>query len=831
MPDIEKFELTDDLSDRRFIDELKTSYLLYSLSVIVSRAIPDARDGLKPVQRRILYSMSELGLKHNSSYKKSARIIGEVMGKYHPHGDAAIYDALVRMAQNFSMRYKLVQGQGNFGSIDRDPAAAMRYTEARMHEISEYILKDIDKNTVEFVDNFDGSLQEPTVMPTRTPNLLMNGATGIAVGMSTNIPPHNLSELVEGLKALLNDPDISIKELMKYIKGPDLPTGGTIVDSENFLQMYETGRGKFTVRCNYEIEDDGKIPKIVIYEIPYAVSKTDIIQQIVSYAVKKKESKRDSGIKDVRDESDKDGIRLVIEMKRNANIKKLTNDLLKYTSLQSSFSTQMNVIIKNQPAMMNLKELLNTFINHRIEIITKRTEFDLDKAKKRAHIVEGLIKAVQGIDTVIEIIRGSNNPEEALTNLQETINVSAEQAKAISEMRLISLSRLETDNLSNELKELNERIKYCNEILSDKNVLLNVIRDELAEIKEKYSDERRTIIKSNEAELKTLEETVEDEDIVIILTRFGYIKAISSNEYKAQGRGGKGSKGINITDNDIIKDVIYTNKLSKLMLITSAGRAYQIPAYEIETSSKNTRGQHIANYISLNEGEEIKTIVTISLDGDYEKNVMIFTNKGKVKKTKLKEFENARKNGVKAIGLKEKDYVVDALVISNENEEVLLITKLGMALKFKNTDVRSMGRSASGVNSMKLKTNDEIINAIKVEENKTVLILTEKGHGKRTYFKDYKTQTRGGIGIKCVRNVKKIGIINTAMSVDENDDILIFTQKGKAIRIAVKNIKVLGRVTQGVIVIRLDNSDLVVKTIEVTEKEENPSVNNMNKLF
>jgi DNA gyrase subunit A len=520
-------------------EELKNSYLLYSLSVIVSRAIPDVRDGLKPVQRRILYSMSELSLRHNSSFKKCARIVGEVMGKYHPHGDAAIYDALVRMAQPFSMRYPLVEGQGNFGSVDGDPAAAMRYTEARMQELGEYMLLDIDKNTVDFRDNFDGSLQEPIVLPTRVPNLLMNGSSGIAVGMTTNIPPHNLKELVDALKVLIDNPEVEIKDLLKHIKGPDFPTGGVIVDGENLEELYETGKGKITIRGKYKIEEKENGTSIVFEEIPYGVSKSDVIEQIVKFAVKKKDEKKDPGIRDVRDESDKEGTRLVIELKRDANIKRLINDLFKHTNLQSYFYAQMNVINKGKPSLMNLKELMQAFIDHRIEIVTRRTNFDLEKAKKRAHIVEGLIKAVQGIDTVIEIIRNSLNPQDALKNLQDTIGVSEEQAKAIADMKLISLSRLETDNLVKELNDLYAQIKNASDVLQDKEKLMNIIKEELDEVAKKFGDERRTEIVLHKGELADEVDLIRDENIIIVLTKWGYIKAIPANEYKVQGRGGK----------------------------------------------------------------------------------------------------------------------------------------------------------------------------------------------------------------------------------------------------------------------------------------------------
>jgi DNA gyrase subunit A len=809
------------LQDKRFVDELKTSYLLYSMSVIVSRAIPDARDGLKPVQRRILYSMSELGLKHNSSFKKSARIVGEVMGKYHPHGDSSIYEALVRMAQPFSMRYPLVDGQGNFGSIDRDPAAAMRYTEARMPEAGEYMLKDIEKNTVDFVDNFDGSLKQPSVLPTRLPNLLMNGVSGIAVGMATNIPPHNLNELVEGFKHLIKNPDCTIDEINKFIKGPDFPTGGIIVDGERINEMYKKGRGKVTIRSKYEIIENKKGTAIVVTEIPYGVSKVDIIEQIVQYAIRKKEAKKESGIRDVRDESDKQGMRIVIELKRNANIKKLINDLLKYTSMQSSFSVQMNVINNEKPALMNLKELMNAFIEHRINVITRRTEFDLIKAKKRAHIVEGIIKAIQGIDTVIDIIR---NAEDPILELQETINVSEEQSKAITEMKLISLSKLETTKLTDELKDLNVKIDDCNNILNNENKKLEIVSEELDEIKTKFGDDRRTEIMKYSSDLKKAEELIVDEDIIVILTKWGYLKAIPANEYKVQGRGGKGVKGLKIAESDNIIETLYTNRLSKLMFITSAGKAYQMPAYEIDMSQKTTKGKHIANYLGLTDGETIKTMIAVSLDGDYDKNVMIFTKLGKVKKTSLRDFANARTTGVRAINLNESDCVVDALLVYNTpSEDVLIITKKGMALRFEDSQVRTMGRGAAGVNSIKLKKNDEVINAVKISEDKKLIILTKFGYGKRTQFSNYRTQTRGGLGLKTVRDISKIGEIVSAIAVDDSEDIICFTKLGKAIRVSVSQITVLKRVTQGVITVRLSDNDEVVGSIVVKEEEEDSS--------
>ncbi|MCP5455972.1 MAG: DNA gyrase subunit A [Thermotogae bacterium] len=799
---------------------MRTNYLLYSLSVIVSRAIPDVRDGLKPVQRRILYSMNELSLKHTAAFKKSARIVGEVMGKYHPHGDAAIYYALVRMAQDFSMRYMLVDGQGNFGSIDNDPPAAMRYTEARMQETAEFMLMDLEKDTVNFYDNFDGSLQQPEVLPTRLPNLLMNGVSGIAVGMATSIPSHNLRELVEGFKFLIANPDAPIAEIMKYVKGPDFPTGGSIVDSENLRTMYEEGKGKFTVRGKFEIVERKNGPALVITELPYNVIKTELIDQIVKYATRMKDSKKDAGIKDVRDESDRHGMSLVIELKKGANTDRLINDLLKHTQLQTSFSTQMNVIYKNKPMMMNLKQIMSAFIDHREEVVTRRVNFELEKAKKRAHIVEGLIKAVEGIDVVIDIIKNSDGPADAIKNLMEIIKVSEEQAKAIADLKFISLSKLESAKFTDELKDLNQKIKTCIEILENKSLLDKIIIDELEEVGKKFGDERKTELKRNMSDLKSIEELIEDEDIAVLLTQWGYVKAVSSSEYKVQGRGGKGQKGLKISDNDNVVEAIFTTRLSKLMVITSAGKAYQFPSYEIELTGKSNKGKHIANYISLAENEEIKAIVPISLDGDYDKSVMIFTRQGKVKRSSLRDFANARKTGVKAINLNEGDSVVDALVISDEDSDVLIITKKGMGLRFKVSEARVMGRGASGVNAIKLRSNDEVINTVPVSSDKELLIITEHGYGKRSNFKDFRVQSRGGIGLKTVRDTEKIGNIISAKEVKPDSDVIIFSKNGKAIRMSVSSINILGRITQGVIAVRLDKDDSVCGIIIVKEDSE-----------
>ncbi|AEX86320.1 DNA gyrase subunit A [Marinitoga sp. 1135] len=807
-----------EILNKSFEEELKESYLLYSLSVITSRAIPDVRDGLKPVQRRILYSMDELNLKHNAAYKKCARIVGEVMGKYHPHGDAAIYDALVRMAQPFSLRYPLVIGQGNFGSIDKDPAAAMRYTEAKMHELAEYMLMDIDKNTVEMMDNFDGSLKEPWVLPTRLPNLLMNGVNGIAVGMATNIPSHNLTELAEGIKYLIDNPDASVEELMKFIKGPDLPTGGIIVDGDKLKDIYETGRGTFHIRSKYEFEENKNGMSIVIKEIPYGVSKADLITQIANYVTKQKENKKDVGIRNIRDESDKEGIRVVIELKKNVNPQRVVNQLLKHTQMQISFPVQMTVIDNRKPRVMNLKEILQAFINHRVDVITRRTQFELDKARKRSHIVEGLMKASEGIEAVIEIIRQSEGREEAINSLMEIINVTKEQANAIVDMRLISLSKLEGQKLEKEYAELTEKIKIALEILNNREKLMEIIKEETEEIKLKFGDERRTVITNSGAKIEE-SDNIEEEDLVIVLTQWGYIKAMKSSEYKVQNRGGKGAKAIKKSDNDFIIQVLQTNSLSKLLFITSKGKAFELNAYKIEKSSKDTKGKHISTYLYLENDEKIKTIIPIENKKDIEnKYIMLFTKKGTVKRTALEEFSNIRRNGLKAITIKEDDTVVDALIVE-EKDEVLVISAKGMSLRFRVSDVRPMGRSAAGVRSIKLRENDEVVNAVMVDNEKSLLLITKYGFAKRVDFKDFRLQNRGGVGLKCVKETSRIGDIVKALAVTDESHVIVFTKLGKAIREEVSTISSLSRYAIGVRAIRLDKEDIVADAAVVIEDE------------
>ncbi|WGS65263.1 DNA gyrase subunit A [Marinitoga aeolica] len=807
-----------DILNRSFEQELKESYLLYSLSVITSRAIPDVRDGLKPVQRRILYSMDELNLRHTAAYKKCARIVGEVMGKYHPHGDAAIYDALVRMAQPFSLRYPLVIGQGNFGSIDRDPPAAMRYTEAKMHELAEYMLMDIDKNTVDMLDNFDGSLREPSVLPTRIPNLLMNGVNGIAVGMATNIPSHNLNELVEGIKKLIDNPNSTTDDLMEYIKGPDLPTGGIIVDGDKLKDIYKTGRGSFHIRAKYELEENKNGLSIVIKEIPYGVPKSDLITQIANYVTKQKENKKDVGIKNIRDESDKEGIRVVIELKKNVNPQRIINQLLKHTSLQISFAVQMTVIDKRKPRVMNLKEILQAFIDHRVDVVTRRTQFELDKARKRSHIVEGLMKASEGIESVIEIIRQSEGREDAINSLMEIINVTKEQANAIVDMRLISLSKLEGEKLEKEYAELTQKIKNAMEILNNKEKLFEVIKEELEEVKTKFGDERRTKITNQGSKIEEAD-NIEEEDLVIVLTQWGYIKAMKSDEYKVQHRGGKGSKAIKKSDNDFIIQVLQTNSLSRLLFITSKGKAFELYAYNIEKSTKETKGKHISTYLYLDNDEKIKTIIPIENEKDIEnKYIMLFTKNGVVKRTSLSEFSNIRKNGLKAITIREDDMVVDALIV-DDNDEVLVISKKGMSLRFKVSDVRAMGRAASGVRSIKLRENDNVVNAVKVNEEKSMLLITEYGYAKRVNFEDFRLQNRGGVGLKCVKGTSRIGDIVKALTVDEDSHIIVFTKLGKAIREEVSTISTLSRYAIGVRAIRLDKEDIVADAAVVVEDE------------
>jgi len=792
--------------ERSFEDEVSESYLTYSLSVIIGRAIPDVRDGLKPVQRRIIYAMHELGLTHRSGHKKSARIVGEVMGKYHPHGDAPIYDALVRMAQDFSMRYPLVDGQGNFGSIDRDPPAAMRYTEARLSKIAQELVKDIDKNTVKMIPNFDNSLEEPEVLPSAIPTLLMNGASGIAVGMATNIPPHNLRDLVDAIVAYIKDPEIDVEELFKILKGPDFPTGGIVQYSDEMKQLYLTGRGKFTVRAKVNIEESKSGPRIVITEIPYGVSKADIVTQIAKYA------ENDDSIRNLRDESDRKGIRVVVELKKNAVPKLVLNRLFLRTSLQVTFGGHLLVIDEQKrPRLMNLKELIAAFVKHRFDVITKKTEYELEKATKRAHILEGLMAATRAISTVVDMIRNSRTVEEAKEALMEVLGVTETQATAILEMRLSRLTSLESDKLAAEYAQLNEDIRRYKELLENPDLVYKTIAEDLLRVKEEYGDDRRTQIVYNFEEIR-VEDLIEDDEIVVTVTRNGYIKATELKDYRRQSRGGKGLRGMKTSENDYVEHVIVTSRLSNTLFITNEGRAYSVKNYELDVLSRDAKGKVIQNYLRIDGEEKVKALIHFPREISSNASLALFTKKGKAKRTALAEFANIRSSGVRAINLEEGDQVIEAFIVEDESADttVLIATKGGLALRFPIGQVRIMGRAASGVIGMRLREGDEVVGAVLVKPEKPhVLTITEKGFGKRTPVEEYTIHNRGGMGMRNLSNLDKAGSVVGVLNVNDGEEVLATTKSGKMIRFPVSQVRIVGRAAMGVKVMDLDEGDAI----------------------
>jgi len=784
-------------------DELKESYLSYSMSVIIGRAIPDVRDGLKPVQRRILYSMYELGVTHTKPFKKSARIVGEVMGKYHPHGDAAIYDTLVRMAQDWSMRYKLVEGQGNFGSIDRDPPAAMRYTEARLQRIAEELLEDIDKDTVNMMDNFDGSLKEPEVLPAKFPNLLANGSSGIAVGMTTNIPPHNLNELIDGFVALIKNPEISIEELMEYIPGPDFPTGGEIIGKAGIREMYTTGKGSFIIRGKVDVEEKKKKKNIVITEIPFSISKADLIKKIVEYA-----ERSNLPIKDIRDESDKEGLRIVIEIPLDVNEEIIINNLYKHTQLQTSFHSQLLVIDKDKrPVLMNLKDLMWAFVQHRFEVVRRRAQFYYKQYSKRAHILEGLIKASRTIDTVISVIRSSEDQNRAIQELIEMFGFTNEQAKAIVDLRLGKLTKLELSNLIKEYEDMIQKMKIEKELIENDNKVYEKIIEELLDIKSKYGDERKTIILSKEEATTDFDqlELIPDKDVVITLTKKGYLKMMDLKEFRTQKRGGKGVTGGSLMNDDAIMEVIYTHLHGKTLFFTSFGKVYVLNNYEIEKNSRTSKGKQIARYINIDENEKILTLLSVD---NFDGELFFVTKFGKVKRTRLSEFKNINSRGMRAITFEENDLLVSVLKIQNDNQTVFIATKNGMSIRFPISDVRTMGRTARGVTGLKLHKDDIVVSsALLTGEDGYILTVTNLGYGKRTEISQYRIQKRAGTGIKNISDIKKAGMVVGVSYVNGDEDMMIFTKNGMTLKINVSGINVLGRVTKGVKLVNLAEGD------------------------
>jgi len=786
-------------------ESLKQSYLDYSMSVIVGRALPDARDGLKPVHRRILYSMYKMGITAGSAYKKSARIVGDVIGKYHPHGDSAVYEALVRMAQDFSMRVPLIDGQGNFGSIDGDNAAAMRYTEARLTKLSEEILKDIEKDTIDFVPNYDGTEKEPDVLPARFPNLLLNGSSGIAVGMATNIPPHNLNELIEALIYLLENKNATIDDLLEIVKGPDFPTGGIIFGKKGIISAYKTGRGSIKIRAKTHIETKGK-DIIVIDELPYQVNKAKLIEKI-SQLVK---DKIIDGISDIRDESDREGIRVVIELKRDAITEVVLNNLFKHTAMQVSFGINMLAINNKEPKLFNLLELLELFLKHRKTIIIRRTIFELTKAKNRAHILEGLKIALSNIDEVVSLIKESSSTQNAKEKLTQKFILSEAQANAILDMKLSRLTSLEVEKLENEYNELMKKIAYLSEILKSEEKLEEIIKDEFIEIKEKYSSVRVTEIVDDYDEIDS-EDLIPKEEVVVTITHRGYVKRVPLKTYERQNRGGKGKTALTTYEDDFIESFYVCNSHDTLMIITDRGQLHWLKVYKIPEGSRTAKGKAIVNLIKLESDEKIMTIIKTT-DFDENKSLAFFTKQGLIKRTNLSEFKNVRQTGVRAITFEDDDELVTAKIIYPDDKEILIVTKKGQIIRFEKDKVREMGRSAKGVRGIKFKIDgDFVVGALSVkDENQEVLSVSEKGFGKRTEVSAYRLTNRGGSGVIAMKLNRKTGDLVGVVATEENHDLMLLTSKGKMIRVDIDSIRKTGKNASGVTIIKVDKDDKVV---------------------
>lgn len=793
--------------------EMKTSYLDYAMSVIVGRALPDVKDGLKPVHRRILYSMKELGLVYNKPYKKSARIVGDVLGKYHPHGDSSVYDAMVRLAQNFSLRLPLIDGQGNFGSIDGDPAASMRYTEARLTKAAEEMLTDLDKETVDFVPNFDESLKEPIVLPAKIPNLLVNGSTGIAVGMATNIPPHNLIEICDATIAYIDNPDINTLELMEFIKGPDFPTGGTILGEAGIKRAYETGKGIIKIRAKTEIEKDERKEKIIITEIPYMVNKSKLIEDIA----KQVNDKKIQGITDIRDESDRKGMRVVITVHKESN-EIVLNQLFKHTQMQTSQGMLLLALYNNQPKIMKLKDILSYYVEHRIDVINKRTQFDLKKAQEKCHILDGLKIALENIDDIIKHIKKSSSPKIAMDFLIETYDFSEKQAKAILDMKLQKLTSMEKEKILEERKELIKLIAELESILASKERVLNIIKEELQEMKEKYGNERKTDIEEVYEEIE-MEDLIPEEQVVITMTSSGYIKRLPLATYKQQKRGGVGIKGTEVKDEDDIVDLlIVANTHDMLLCFTSKGLVHWLKAYQIPTSSRYSKGKAIINILPFEKDEKLNAIIPIKkfVKDHY---LLMATKNGLLKKTSLEEYSRPRKGGIIAINLRENDELVN-VKLTEGDQRFMLCSKKGMAVRFDEKDVRAVGRNSIGVKGINLNKGDEVVGLEPALEDSSLLTITEKGYGKRTKITEYRLINRGGKGVRNIKISKKNGDVVSVKTVNEDDEIIIISEKGTIIRTSLRNISQIGRNTQGVRVMRLRDEDKVKKVTKIEEEDE-----------
>ncbi|PLW94104.1 MAG: DNA gyrase subunit A [Marinilabiliales bacterium] len=812
-------------------DQMKSAYIDYSMSVIVSRALPDVRDGFKPVHRRVLYGMNDLGVFSNRPYKKSARIVGEVLGKYHPHGDSSVYDAMVRMAQNWSLRYPMVDGQGNFGSIDGDSPAAMRYTEARLQKLSEEMLEDIDKETVDFQLNFDDSLEEPIVLPAKVPNLLLNGASGIAVGMATNMPPHNLKEVVDGTIAYIENNEITIEELMKFIKAPDFPTGGIIYGYDGVTDAYHTGRGRIVMRGQAEIEEENDHIKIIISSIPYQVNKSDLLRKIADLV----NDKKIEGVSDLRDESDRNGMRIVVDLKRDAVPNVVLNLLYQHTTLQSSFNVNNIALVKGRPMLLNLKEIIGYFVEHRHEVVTRRTQYELREAEKRAHILEGLLIALDNIDEVIDILRSSKTVEEARERLMERFELSELQARAIVEMRLRSLIGLERDKLKAEYDQLMERIAWLKKVLEDINLRMQIIKDELLELKEKYGDEPRSEIIYQGKNFR-IEDTIANDEVIITISKMGYIKRTLLSEYRVQNRGGRGFKASDVRDEDFLEHLYIASNHDYLLFFTKKGKVFWQRVFEIPEGSKASKGRPIQNMIAIEQDDRVEAVINTQdlHDEDYVNNnyIVLCTEKGVIKKTSLEAYSRPRQNGINAITIREGDNLFQAKM-TNGNNEILIGLKSGRAIRFNEQTVRPMGRNASGVKGVTLADDkDCVVGMVCIEDTeKQVLVVSEKGYGKRSAVNDYRITNRGGKGVKTLNVTDKTGKLVALLGVEDGDELMIINKSGIAIRMGLENLRVMGRATQGVKLINLTNGDEIASVAKIIKEEEeldedgNPIVN------
>ncbi|MGC8865305.1 MAG: DNA gyrase subunit A [Bacteroidales bacterium] len=801
-------------------NQMKSAYIDYSMSVIVSRALPDVRDGLKPVHRRILYGMYDMGILSNRPYKKSARIVGEVLGKYHPHGDSSVYDAMVRLAQDWSLRYPLIDGQGNFGSIDQDPPAAMRYTEARLHKIAEEMLADIEKETVDFQNNFDDSLQEPIVLPAKLPNLLVNGSSGIAVGMATNMPPHNLKEVVDGCIAYIHNRDITIAELMNYIKGPDFPTGGIIYGYEGVKEAYETGRGRIIVRGTVKIEEENNHERIVVTSIPYQVNKAEMIKKTADLVNEKKIE----GISDIRDESDRSGLRIVYDLKREANTNVVLNQLYQHTPLQTSFNVNNIALVNGRPMILTLKDLIVHFINHRHEVVTRRTRYELNQAEKRAHVLEGLLIALDHIDEVIALIRASADTETARVALMERFGLTDIQAKAILAMRLSTLTGLEREKLQAEYEELKRMIDYYRQVLADEGMRMDIIKKELLELKEKYGDEPKTEIEYRAQDFR-IEDTIADDSVVVTISHLGYIKRTPLREYRRQKRGGQGAKGSEIRDEDFVEHLFTATNHNYLLLFTEKGKCFWLRVFEIPEGNKNSKGRAIQNLINIDPEDKIRAYINLKnlTDPEYINNnyIILCTRKGTIKKTSLEAYSRPRANGINAINIREGDTLIEARLTSG-NSVVIMALRSGRAIRFPEDKVRPMGRNATGVRGVTLAhEKDEVIGMVCIDDSEeTILVVSEKGYGKRTPLDDYRETNRGGKGVKTLNITPKTGELVAINAVKETDDLMIINKSGIIIRIPVSDLRVQGRATQGVKLINLKEGDEIAAVTRVEPDEE-----------